>query len=166
MKTPIKYLVSLLVSLVAMTSFGATLSYTGLSTTSESATTNGVAVQSIIFNNPNSAAVTVALFDTASTNLTYTLGAYTNQVPSVGTTVLTWTNVLGRTESSTNTTVTYTPTLVAASTNNYPKIISYIVNTNSTVTFTPATPLFFNNGIAVTNSATNVTMTITYSRTR
>ena len=158
-----KLLKSLLVmaTIFSLNAAVATYNPSSAGTTSVVSSKNG-AISSLIFANSATNAITIGLFDCPTNVLTYTIGAYTNNVVTSTSTVVTFTNILGTVQSQTNSTITSTPTAVAATTNNYPKILTYIVPASSTVTlpFTPS--LYFTSGLAATNSATNVIVTINY----
>jgi hypothetical protein len=119
-------------------------------------------VQQILFSNSAAAAVTLTFYDAPTNVLTYVVGAYTNNVYSLASTVSTYTNLSGVVNSTTNTMLVSTLTPVTASTNNYRTLLVQTVPASSTVTFTPPISLPVGFGLAVTPSATNVAVTVTY----
>src|SRR5690348_1980301 len=100
-------------------------------------------INSFVMANPSAAAITLKFYDGIYTSLTYTNAAYTNNVVGTSSVVTTYTNILGRTESRTNTVLTYTPTGVAAATITLSPIAQFTVPATSTLTFTPVSTLTF-----------------------
>lgn len=120
------------------------------------------AMTHVTFANAGSGAATVAFFNAPTNVLTYTIGAYTNNVVSLTSTVVSFTNILGAVQSQTNATITSTPTLVGASTNNYPLLLTYVIPATTTVTLPLDPAINFFNGLTMTNSATNIAVTVQY----
>jgi hypothetical protein len=125
-----------------------------------------LALTSVIFANSATSAVTVAFFDAPTNVLTYVIGAYTNSTVSVGTTVVTFTNILGSVQSQTNATITTTLSPQAQTTNNYQKKLLYVIPASSTVNLPLDPRLVFSQGLAITNSATNIILTLQYQPAR
>lgn len=126
----------------------------------------GGKINQITLANAAAAAVTIKLYDAPTNVLTYVVAAYTNVIRSSSSVITTYTNILGRVESRTNTVlgITYAPT--SAVTNNYRLIYTGVVPASSTLSFVPTSPLSYGLGLALNNSATNVAATIDYSPSR
>jgi hypothetical protein len=136
--------------------------------TSESILTSPAVIRQITAVNARSSgdASTLKLFDTSSTNLTFSIGAYTNNVITTVSVVSTNTDILGNDLITTNSYIRVTPTLVSATTGNYRNVYTMVVPAGETLTYTPTTGIFLGNGLAATNINSGVTATIEYSKVR
>lgn len=168
MKAYLKKLTMIAAMLAAtmLPSLGASAASTITATSSELvAGANGVITLLSVANSATNSCV-ITLFDAPATNLTYTVGAYTNATVTSQSTIVTNINILGNTNYSTNTTITTTLSPVSASTNSYPKLLTYTVPASTTTTLPLSPGLFFSRGVMLTNAATNVTVTVVYQTTR
>lgn len=147
--------------------FATTVTYNPTSVGITSVVSSDVgAITSIQFVNNATNVVTVGLFNAPTNVLTYVIGAYTNSVITTGTTITTFTNYYGIVQHSTNSTMTTAAGPVAQTTNNYPKMLTYAIPASTTVNL-PLTPgMVFLSGLAATNSATNIVLTINYAPVR
>ena len=102
--------------------------------------------------NTNTATQIVRLYD-APYVLTNVLAAYVSRSVSAADVVTTWIDIGGNTNSWTNSVVSSTLTTNAASTNFYPVAYSVLVNTNTTLQVDFTTPIRFQNGLHLSNSA-------------
>jgi hypothetical protein len=156
-----------ILSLSLITTFGATVTYNPTSAgISSVVSSRGLALTSVLFANSATSAVSVAFFDAPTNVLTFVIGAYTNSIVTVGDTVVTFTNILGTVQSQTNQTITTTLTPQAQTTNNYPQMLTYNIPASSTVNLPFSPRLNFSRGLAITNSATNIVLTIQYQPAR
>lgn len=155
-----------LLAFTAATTFADVVVYNPSATNAVAVLTSAAKIQQMSIANGTGSAITITALDSPSTALTYVVGAYTNNVQTISDVVTTFTNILGVSQSSTNTTLINTPTLVSASTNNYRTVLIQTVPANSTVTFTPPTGLLVGFGMNVSCSATGVTATVSYLPTR
>jgi hypothetical protein len=126
----------------------------------------GAKIADIVFSNGATNAITVTFTDSPTNTLTYVTSAYTNNLVTTGTTVVTYTNILGVVQNMTNTTQTTTLSVQGALTNNYRTFLIQTVPASGSVTYRPsaAQPVVF--GLAGSSTATNVTATITYTPSR
>src|SRR3990167_5274888 len=104
------------------------------------------------------ASVTATIFDAPTNTLTYTLAAYTNRTLST----------ISYTNAETNnyyTVVQPTQSVVAASTNGYSIVATFLVPAGESLVYSPSIPLVLSRGLCITNNATNTTFsyTITYA---
>lgn len=122
-----------------------------------------VKIQQILAINTGTQAVTLTFIDAASTNLTFTNASYTTYVPTVSWFTNMYTNTLGLglTVSNAYQVVSNVSTTVAASTNNYPVLLSILVPTNTPVTYAPIGGITANRGILLTNKD-SVTISVDY----
>lgn len=141
-----------------------------VSTTFTNANTNAVitgylAIKSItLANSTSTGAATITLYDAPSTNLTYALSSYTNNTTSsVVTNKTRWTNYFGAYQTNSFLMVTNTTTVVAASTNLYPTLLSVSVPAGNTYTYTYADGIEALRGVLATAN-TNSVITIEYLR--
>jgi hypothetical protein len=153
--------------LAAPTVFADVAVYDGTATTNiTSVISRSAGITSAVFANGTGSAITLTLKDAPSTTLTYSQGAYTNNVQTVEERVTTFTNINGISQSSTNTTLVNTPTLVNASTANYATVGVFVIPANSTYTWSPPQAMRVGFGLAAYPSDVGVTATITYLPTR
>lgn len=156
-----KLIVSLLLTLVTATSFGA-------STTVRSVGTNSVVASpltssSFIFSNTNLIQnVTVAVFDTAGSDTSYTNGTYSAIVYTQTTITNAYTNYFGVINSNVYTALVQSTNTVAAATNFYTPVFVYIAPSNaiSTVNFNYG----FTRGVLVTNTPVLNGVTVNYTQ--
>ncbi len=122
---------------------------------------NGFKVYSIEIDNTNAATLArVYFFDSPNTNVFYTNVAYTN-ITRTNVTITQWyTNVLGRVNSNVFPATAIYTNLVPPSTNFYPLVKTFNVNSNTVSTWEPANPVTVR-GLTSTNSAA-VNYTIIY----
>lgn len=163
-----KYILNILaVILTSLALRAESVSYTCSATnTSESILTSPAVIRQITAVNAGSGTVTLKLFDTSSTNLTFSTGAYTNNVLSTVSAVTTYTDINGNEQNITNTVLRITPTLVGAATRDYRKVYTMVVPAGETMVYTPTTGIFLANGLAATNINLGITATIEYSKVR
>lgn len=140
----------------------AVVTFDGTTTAANSLLQQQGAVTSFTFANSATNTVTFGFFNAPTNVLTYVIGAYTNSIITVGTTVQTVTNILGNITSQTNATATTSYTVQPQTTNNYPKLLTYLVPASTTVTLNLNPYLNFLSGLCVTNSATNCIVTVQY----
>lgn len=112
-----------------------------------------VYLTSLTLVNTNTTTAFVRLFD-APYVLTNVLAAYVTRAEAASEVVTEWIDVFGNTNSITNQVLSSTLTTNAASTNFYPLAYSVLVNTNTTLQVDFTTPLFFQNGLHLSNNAT------------
>ncbi len=162
-----KKILSLLFAAATLaSSLAATAIYNPTATTAASVIQGSAKINQIIFSNAATNAVTLTFYDAPTNVLTWVAGAYTNNVYSVGTVILPYTNRLGVVTGYTNSTLTSTLTPVAQSTNNYRTALVQLVPASSTVTYTPPNGNFVGYGLAAATTATNVVAVVTYSPTQ
>ena len=165
-----KLLLTIAALLVACATHAATLS-ASLTATSllDGRTNSAVTLPSVLYSitvvNGTSSAATIALFDSATTNQTYTTSTYTNYVSYSTNYSAYYTNA-----NSVITTNTYSglytlENVVTGATLALPKPVFLAVPASGSVTYTPEQPVFFNRGILVTNSHA-MTYSMTYSTVR
>lgn|SRR3990167_1062179 len=112
------------------------------------------------------ASVTATIFDAPTNTLTYTLAAYTNRTLSTISYTNAYTNVFGFVETNNYYTVVQpTQSVVAASTNGYSIVATFLVPAGESLVYSPSIPLVLSRGLCITNNATNTTFsyTITYA---
>jgi hypothetical protein len=156
------FFLSILLALVTFTSFAETISGSSATNSITSLSTNGIAIYKLMIANGTGSASTVAFYDTSATNLTYTLGQYTNTTQYTTNLVTTYTNYLGVIQTNTNTFLYTLNTTQTASTNNYRRLATIVVPAGNTVTYSPTTPLAALLGLTVTNDAA-VSVTVDYA---
>lgn len=123
-------------------------------------------ISSIVFANGATNSVSLTLTDSPTNSLTYLTSAYTNSVTTTGSTVTTYTNILGVIQSMTNTTSTRSLSVQGALTNNYPTFLTVVVPASGSYVWTPSIPQPVIRGLAISSTATNVTASITYQPVR
>lgn len=127
-----------------------------LSLTTTGAATNNVfagsaRVYNLVLANGSGSAVTVALFDSSSTNLTYSYGSYVSYSNYVGNVTNVYTTSTGVSITNVIPSVVLIATnTVAGVTNSLPKLATIVVPAGTTTQFT--VPLTVNRGLTVTNS--------------
>lgn len=146
--------------------FADTATFGPLNSTITSVLGRSASIAQIVFANAAGSAVTVTLTDSPTNTTTYVTSAYTNNVVTTGSTVTTYTNILGVVQNMTNTTQTTTLSVQGALTNNYRTFLTVVVPANGTVTWQPTIPQPVVFGLAVASGATNVTATIQYTPSR
>lgn len=140
--------------------------YNPTATASASIFQRGARINQIVFSNAATNAVTLTFVDSPTNTTTYVVGAYTNNVLTLGNVITTFTNILGVVQSSTNNTLTSTLTVQAATTNSYRTVLVQLVPASATVTYTPPSGLQTGFGLSASTTATNVTATINYLPSR
>jgi hypothetical protein len=123
-------------------------------------------ISSIVFANGATNSVSLTLTDSPTNTLTYLTSAYTNSVTTTGSTVTTYTNILGVIQSMTNTTSTRSLSVQGALTNNYRTFLTVVVPASGSYVWTPSIPQPVLRGLAISSTATNVTASITYQPVR
>lgn len=158
-----KKLTSIIAALLlcALPLMGAQVSSSISGASTNSLLSEGVAITKVTLANSSGAAATVHFVDAPSTDLTYTVGAYTNVTIAVSNIVSTYTSITGFSVTNTNTLVTHTTNVTAASTNNYRSLLTLVVPDGQTVTYTPTVSLIGFQGVLSTNS-TNIDITLDY----
>lgn len=119
-------------------------------------------INQIVFSNAATNAVTLTFTDSPTNTLTYVVGAYTNNVYTIGDVTTIFTNRTGALQTNTVNTLTSTLSVQAATTNNYRQPLIQLVPASSTVTFTPAIGFNVGFGLAASSGSTNVTAVVTY----
>jgi hypothetical protein len=160
------YRLTSLIALAIMLTFSPNLHAASATATANgltNLTTTGAGIFRITVTSVNAAAQTVTLYDTPATNLTYTVGAYTNTSLVSATVVSTVIDILGNTNNFTNNVIYRTNAVVAASTNNYKTLTTVVIPAGTTYTYTPAIPLNALQGITASHSATGLTTVVDYS---
>lgn len=150
------------ITLLSTTAFADTATYGPNTTSLTSVIGVPASIGSIVFANASAGAISLTLTDSPTNSLTYLTAAYTNSIVTTGTTVTTYTNILGVIQSMTNNTSTRSLSVQGALTNNYPTFLSVVVPAGSAYTWTPSVPQPVLRGLAISSSATNVTASITY----
>lgn len=161
-----KKLLSLIVATVCLVAFnteGATVTGTYTSAGTNSLLSVSGMGKSIVIANSSAAASVVKLFNAPSTDLTYTLAAYTNTTSYTTNLTNVYTTTTGISQTNIKSGVlVINQQQVAASTNNYDVIATFTVPANNTLTYTwGGNGVRFGNGVLVTNS-TNANITFTY----
>lgn len=123
---------------------------------------SGAAITQVSIANSSGGAVSIRLLDAPSTDLTYTIGAYTNVTRSVVSVTNSYTDRFGNSQSSVGNMVRTTESVTAASTNDYRSLIILTVPNGETFTYTPTTPVVALQGILLTNQDA-VDVTIQYA---
>ncbi|MDO8335173.1 MAG: hypothetical protein Q7T74_00095 [Candidatus Saccharibacteria bacterium] len=126
-----------------------TVSPTGASTNSIVA--NSARILSITVTASATNTATVRFVDSGTTNLTYTIGSYTNTITYATNIVSSFVTFTGVTNNTTNAGVYTVVNTVAASTNSYPTITTIAAGANATVTWTPAPGQIVIRGVTSTN---------------
>lgn len=139
---------------------------TDVSTAATAAATNNIftgsgRVQSIIIANDVASALTVKFFDAPSTNLTYSLGAYTNYLSYTTNIVTSYITPAGVTQLTTNSGVFTYANTVASSTPAYRTVATLNLAASTSMVYYPTNGLIVTFGLSVTNN-TNCTITTTY----
>lgn len=114
---------------------------------------NGVVIYKMTFANTNGAGPNyVVMVDTATTNVNYTLGAYTNSVLTATNQISNFTNIVGGVENFTNTYYFMSNSVVAAAYQQKPVIFTTTLGagTNNSV-YNPQYPIIAPSGVTVTN---------------
>lgn len=131
----------------------------------------GGRLQQFVLTSTSATNNTLAFVDSPTTNLVYTLGAYSNIVTSVGLYTNIYTNYFGNLTTNSYTAQTSSTNSVAASTNSYNGILTAQVTANTTLTignaatFPYGSTYYFYQGVAVTNSGTgSAVVTLTYQQ--
>jgi len=156
-------IIAALACLVVVNVEGASATGVYTSAATNSLLSVGGVAKSLLIANSAASASTVTFFDAPSTDLTYTLAAYTNTTSYTTnlTNVYVTTTGISQTNISENVLVILKQQ-VAASTNNYATISTFTVPASSTLTYTfGGAGTRFMNGVCVTNS-TNANITLTY----
>lgn len=162
MKKFLTILAALMLTIPVVSSKAATDATVITSASTNSLLSGGVVITKItVANGTATDAATVQLFDSASTNYQYVVGAYTNKSLVEITQTNIFTNILNVVQTNTFPAFYYTNSVTAASTNNYRTIISLVVPANESLVYEPVTPLPAFLGVASTNN-TNVTITLEY----
>lgn len=156
-----KLIAFLLLGLGLVSSQAATVSATPTAASTNSLLSSSSIIKQIVVANPSSAALTFRLIDAPSTDLTYTISSYTNFLTYTTNMSVTHVTSMGVTNTNTWTGQFSLSQTVAASTNDYASVWSYVVPAGESVTFTPISTMYVGFGLAYTNS-TNANITITY----
>lgn len=162
-----KILVTLMVALGLFTTQAAsvaTLSVTGAAT--NSVLTSGAAIGTLTIGNAGTNTLTLVLFDSGSSALTYSHSGYTVYSNYTG-------NVTNTVVSSTGTTNTFIYTdvilratnTIGAATNSFVKLGTYMVPAGETLVVPYSPPLVGIRGITATNTAPGGTATLTLNYT-
>lgn len=122
-------------------------------------------ISEITIANSAASALQVALFDAPGTNLTFTVGPFTNFYTTNGTVLTVSTNFFGNTQTNTNTMVYTVAQSVTGMVYSYRPIASISVGASATVTYRPVDGLMTSFGVSCTNN-TSCVYTITYSTIR
>lgn len=107
----------------------------------------------------------LTLFDTASTNQTYSIGAYTNYSTYATNWVRAYTNMNSVVTTVTNAGLYTLAVAHGAGTGYYPKLAQLSIPASTTLTYTPETPVYFSRGLLLTNTHDS-DITVTYSTIR
>lgn len=145
--------VAMLVGLCVATdaAYGAAASSTISPSGISNVISGGVRVTGLTLSTPAATASTLWFYDSGSTNLTYTNGAWTQLTYSTGTGTNYYTNYFGVVTSNTFSTIVTNTSSIAVNTNWWPNVLTVNVPTNSTVVL--AGNWTFLNGVTVTNAA-------------
>lgn len=121
--------------------------------TGNSVFTNGAAIYKISVTSTNSAAAFLRFYDSPSSAITNLQSAYTNTTIVQSNHVVTYTNIMGRTNNFTNTVIARTSSITAASLVAYPIFYDFTIPAGTnTVIFEPSNPMRVFLGLMATNS--------------
>lgn len=126
----------------------------------------GAYVNSITFVNSTLVPVTASVIDSPNSYFTWTNAAYVVQTLAASNTVITWVDILGKTNSYTNSVISPISGGVtnAAAPHNYRALVTLSIPASTTVTYTPTVRVPALLGVAVTNgAATNLLVTVDYN---
>lgn len=139
-----------------------------------SSSTNAAGLNSLLTSGANLKQITVAnlttnvatcfFIDSPSTNLTYTLAAYTVRSQTTGNVTNIYTNVLGALTTNIYSANIITLVTNAASTNNYAYLTTLVVPASATLTYTPTSFVSAGRGVLLTNNQ-SVAVTLEYDST-
>lgn len=125
---------------------------------------NGVNVIAFTLTSAANNTATITVYDAPFTNISYTVGSYSNILSYVTNYITTWTNYYGYTNSITNRAIVDYTNFVAGVTNTYPIMYVLTCPTNSTVQFNNLNTRF-QYGVYVTNTAGGAaTLTLQYTQ--
>jgi len=128
--------------------------------------TNQSHIANITLANGTGVAGTVRIYDSATTNLTYSFGGYTNVVYSTSSVTNSYTDFAGVSQSIITTSLVATDVEVSAGNGTYPVLATVNVPANTILTVTlPAGGWNSNFGLAMTNDVA-MSATVTYSTVR
>lgn len=170
-----KFLLTLAALLVACNAYAATAT-SALDTITDDAAgyakgrtnvllTQGFVLTSLTIVNNTATNSYLTLFDTSTTNQTYSIGAYTNFSVYATNWVKVYTNMNGVEITTTNAGLYTLATAVGASTGYYPKLAQLSIPASTTLTYTPESPVYFSRGLLFTNTHDS-DITVTYSNIR
>lgn len=160
----IKQLLTLAVLLVALPAMAETKSLSfaaGHGAAGSLITSNSVYVTGLQFANGTGGAVTVEVFDAPLTNVTFSVGAYTNYISYISNVVSTIVGYTGHTNLQTNAVLMHVPNAVSAATLSYKSLTKVTVPASSSLTVPINSVASY--GILVTNNAA-ITVTLSYEK--